>query len=814
MHTSTSLEPAGHSPPSVAPTRVLHLRTLGSILRRNLLLILGITGAAIIIAVIATRLQDRVYESEATLQIEGEQQKTAQFTELLSAAGLGSVPGTGNTLVATAIPVLESRRLAERVVDSLALQIQLREPDLSRREVFSRIEMPETVELASEAVFELDRDQNGSYTLRAPGTESGLLVQLGKPFTASGIALSLNPDLRSAPPDHIRFAIRPFRRAVASLREDLEVSQYSGAQILSIRYRSNDPILAAAVPNALTTKFVQYHSQTSASETQNTVQFLREQVDLYRQELGASENRLQQFREQAQVVNLPQEASEQVRRLATLQASRDELLTERQALTDLLTRVRTEHSERGGSSPYRKLASFPVFFSNPAVQNILRSLIQLEDQRAELLVLRTLQSEDVKGIDQRIGELELQLYQIAQNYLQSREAELASLDQALARFTDRLGGVPEREIEFARLERQTKLLEEIYTMLQTRLKDAEIQEAAEPNDIQVLDAALVPETPISPRPLINLGLAVVLGLMMSVGVVFVREVLDTKVRDEDDLQAITTGVPILGAIPRMGIPLLRERSETHRRLGASTSRNSAARPGLITQTAPDSAAAEAFRALRTHIAFASPPDATPQVLVFSSAMSGDGKSVTVANLAVSFAQQGTRTLLIDCDLRGGSLHESFEVPEGPGLTEVITRGLPFSEAVREVASYNSAASLFFLSTGVRPTHPAELIGSQQMRALLDELRAQFELIVLDTPPLSLVTDAAILSTAADATILVARAGTTSKEALRFAASQLQQLRIPLQGLVLNGVEAGGLLYGGYAQRNGKEAIQGADAHSA
>jgi uncharacterized protein involved in exopolysaccharide biosynthesis len=200
----------------------------------------------------------------------------------------------------------------------------------------------------------------------------------------------------------------------------------------------------------------------------------------------------------------------------------------------------------GGSSPYRELASFPVFISNSAVQNVLRVLTDLENQRTELLVRRTPENIDIQRIDRRIGELEVQLYAMARSYREGLDSQIASLDDALSEFGIQLEAVPAQQLTFARLTREKRLLEEIYTLLQSRLKEAEIRKAGEPTDVRVLDAALVPEKPVSPRPMLNLVLGLMLGLMLGTGAALARVIVDPKVRSRTDAIAATSGLPVIG----------------------------------------------------------------------------------------------------------------------------------------------------------------------------------------------------------------------------------------------------------------------------
>jgi tyrosine-protein kinase Etk/Wzc len=538
-------------------------------------------------------------------------------------------------------------------------------------------------------------------------------------------------------------------------------------------------------------------------------------VQSYETELRGAEEQLRTFRERNQVVSLTDEASEQVKRLAELQAQRDALRSERDALAELLAQTNGGAATGSQTAAYRQLSSFPVFLSNQAVQNILQSLTELENERAKLLVQRTAENLDVQGVNQRIRELELQLYQIAVNYHRSLDSQVASVESALGRFGAQLEEIPAREVQFARLSREQTLLAEIYNLLHTRLKEAELKEAVEPGNVQTIDTALVPDRPISPRPLRNLAMALVGGLVLGMVGALTRETMDTKVRSKEDVHALSGGMPVLGTIPRIQMDAAPGSNGNGKRVRVpkivSLSPDEFLRERLVTQHDPQSPAAEAYRALRTSITFAGVGRNT-QALVVTSAMPGDGKSTSSSNLAIAFTQQGLRTLLIDADLRRGLLHKVFDMPQDPGLTHVLMGRAALDDAIRDTGVGPADTPLHFLPAGVFPPNPAELLGSERMRVLVADLRKRYDILVFDAPPLNLVTDASVLGTITDATLLVARAGVTDRRALHHAAAQLHQLGSSVSGIVLNDFDSGkayGYTYG-YATngsskngRNGK-----------
>lgn len=752
--------------------------------RRNRWLVLAIIFASLGAAALYTRLATPVYHSAATIRIDDKDAGSS----LLS--GVASVPGLSTAAkIQTEIEVLRSRQLAENVAKRLDLGVQVLEPANARR-LIKVVNLPAG---ASAATVVLTREAGGRYSAIQSGDDPPVAlpgsVEPGVPFSVDGATLVLETGVTRSLPSRVKIGLRSLRSATRELRENLVVSKPNReAQIVNVAYDSHDPFIAASVPNLILDEFERYKAVTNKTEASSTVGFLRGQVASYEAQLKDAEGALGEYREEAQVVSIGDEAQAQVKRMAELQAERDQLLAERQSLAAILGKNPAQ------GSTARDIAAFPSFITNRGMQDILQSMIQLENERSQLLLRRKPENADVVALSERIFELDQQLTQMARAYLAGLDSKLASINANVKSFGKQIETIPAREIEFARLSRQQKLLEEISTLLQTRLKEAEIKEAVQPGDVRVIDRALVPDRPVSPKPAVNMLLGLLGGLFLAFVAAMIRQMLDNKVRTKEDVQGATGGVPILAAIPRISSAVQPKKIRSGRRKSKSTAIAAASGNALVMRAASHEVSAEAYRALRTNITFAS-VDHSNQVLVLTSALAGDGKTTTASNLAVTLAQQGVRTLLIDADLRKGVLHTLFEVKREPGLTQILVGQASAASSVQVIPLGEEGQSLSLLTSGRLPPNPAELLGSERMRNLLEELRQQFDMIVFDTPPLTMVTDAAVLGTLADSTILVARAGKTDKRALHHAAAQLYHLRVNVSGTIVNDFDAKQAGYG-------------------
>lgn len=770
------------------------LRDLAGVVYARRWLILAITAATILLAFIVTTLQQPQYDGEATIRLYEEQSPASRFGSDLGA--LTGLPGLGRagSGIETDVWVVQSRRILAQVVDSLSLQVRLNDPHVPRSEVFSRIDVESE---PTPATISLERRDDGGYAVAlepanpeqsVPHPES---MQPGTPARIAGVALTLSPAVEA---EEIEFQIRSTQRTIESVQGSLQVEQLGrSSDILSVKYRAPDAELAAAVPNAIADAFMEYKLETTQSDAQRRASFLRDQVARYSDELAAAEERLREFREREHIISVEDQAAAQVRRMAELQVRHDELISERNALDGLLSRL-ADASGTAGSERYRSLAAFPVFFGNQTIQAMLASLIELENQRAELAVLRTPSSIDIQGIDARITELEEQLLSTVQSYRTSLESQLASTTRALNEFTSRVGTVPAREVEFARLMRQQQLLTEIHSQLSLTLRETEVEEAVEPVQIELLDPAVEPLRASAPRPVLNLFIGGVLGMMLALAVVFVRQAADTRVYSRRDVALASGGLAVIGTIPHVnGRSWLDARRRFQlssvRRISRGAEEES---KSLVLRDAPRTAAAEAFRGLRTQLTSRAAAG-DPTTLVVTSAAEGEGKSTTAANLAITFAQQGLRTLLCDCDLRKGKVHEMLGVRQSPGVADILLGRASADDAIQQITL--DGAALDVLPAGALPPHPAELLGSGGMGSLLHTLSQQYAHIIIDTPPLGLATDAAVIATLPGAgAILVTRAGHTDRRSVEQIAAEFRSLGTRVVGVIINDVQEQGVLY--------------------
>jgi capsular exopolysaccharide synthesis family protein len=399
----------------------------------------------------------------------------------------------------------------------------------------------------------------------------------------------------------------------------------------------------------------------------------------------------------------------------------------------------------------------------------------------------------LQEIDAQIqGEMKKVAGRLRGDYMASlqRENMLSTALEAQKQEDNKLN---ESAIEYSLLKRDFETNRTLYEGLLQKLKEAGVTAGLRSNNIREVDIARTPASPAEPNIPRNLGFGFVLGLTSGIGLAFLLEGVDNTVRTPEQAQAVS-GLPSLGMIP-LG-PKSTSESGAKSGLAVASSKGSIE---LITQSRPLSQMAESYRALRTSLLLTS-VGAPPKTILITSALPREGKSTTSINTAIVLAQKGTCVLLIDADLRRPSLHKTLGMGPRIGLSNVLTGGATLQQAtVRSTLLPN----LYILPAGTAPPNPSELLASARMFDLLAEVREQYDHIVVDTPPTLSVTDAVVLSTRADAVVLVIRSAQTTKPALRRARDILAQVNARVAGVLLNAVNLDSPDYYYYYEYQGK-----------
>jgi tyrosine-protein kinase Etk/Wzc len=379
-------------------------------------------------------------------------------------------------------------------------------------------------------------------------------------------------------------------------------------------------------------------------------------------------------------------------------------------------------------------------------------------------------------LEKAISELRVQKAEVQQRFtethpiLTAMNKKLGELEAQKAALAARFKGLPATELDSVRLLRDAKVAQELYVVLLNKAQELKVAKNGTIGNVRVLDRAVVPLKPVFPDPIQTTGLSLVLGLVLGVVAAFVRRSLDQGVDDPDQIEAITT-LPVLASVPRSAA---QEQLTRDIRRGAPH--------GVLSVREPGDLAVESLRSLRTALQFAV-MDAPAKIIAVSGPAPGIGKSFVTGNLAHVLAESGERVLLVDADLRNGTLHRAHGFERGPGLSEVIAGAARFEDVVHRAI----APTVDLLTQGAIPPNASALLVSLRFRDLLQRLGKEYDVIVVDTPPILAVTDAAIIGRLCAATLMVLRAGQHPMREITTAVKRFAQGGVQPSGVVFNDV---------------------------
>ena len=599
---------------------------------------------------------------------------------------------------------------------------------------------------------------------------------------------------------------------VEALRNNLTIVPLRETDIIEIKYRSGTPWEAAFIANAYADQYYQRDLEFSRGEITEVRQFLKEQLKNIQEALQQSEEELRQFKEQEKVVALSEETQALVKQLAEFEGLYNEAETSRDA-----AQKRLDYMEGELAKTRSTMVEDITKVSSPLIQELRNEIANLEairagfiargytedfDKMVEIqsqiektkakmkeeaseLVSRDLMPENPLSYSQDLVDRILSM----QIEVSSLNAKAQALRQVVQTYEGKLQTLPEKSLQLARLERAAKVNENVYLMMREKFEEARITEAGQMGMVRVIDRAKEPQRPIRPRKRLNLLLGAIIGLGLGIGATLLLDYADDSLKSIEEVER-RTDLRVLGSIPQIKIS---ERDRSRQKTSSTSQEQEIRRIAsrMVTHFEPKSPVSEAYRTFRTNIQFAR-FEQPPKTLLITSAGPGEGKSTTVANLAITMAQMGTKTLLVDADLRRPVLHSIFKYRKSIGLTNILLGDNHFDETIHELPVSN----LSLLCCGTLPPNPSELLGSQAMRNLLDTLREEYEVILFDSPPVLAVTDAAVLSAQTDGVILVISSGETTINAENRAKTLLNNVRAQILGAVLNNVKLAGR-YGSY-----------------
>lgn len=676
---------------------------------KHRLLILAVFVAALVIGVVVTLLTTPLYTASATLQIDRE---AARVLNVDDAAPRESMI-QGEEFFQTQYGLLRSRSLAERVIEAQGL-----------------------------------------------ATSDAFLTTMGKTLP------------EATPGGASERAAKRRELVLQALQKNLGVSPVRGSRLVTITYSSPDPALSARITNAFVENFIQSNLDRKFDSSSYARQFLEDLISQTKTKLEDSERQLVAYATQQQIINVNDGSNNpgENQSLASnnLVALNGALAQARAA------RVGAEEKWRQASSA--ALMSLPEVLENSAIQRMSENRATLEAQYQQQSARYRPEFPEMLQLKAQIDELDRQInvmarsirdsirgqYVVAANQERSLEGQVNGLKADVLDLRD-------RTIQYNILQREVDTSRTLYDGLLQRYKEVGVTGGVTTNNISIVDRADPPSKPSSPKLLLNIALAMFLGLGLGVLAAFVLEALDESLATPDDVEA-KLGVPVLGAIPLLAKGEMPATAIANLR----------------------SAFSEAYYSLRSALQF-STPDGAPGSILVTSSRPAEGKSTTSFALAQNFARGGKRVLLVDGDLRNPSMHRLVGVDNERGMSNLLSGSADLDTVVHKTGIDN----LSFVSCGPLPPNPAELWGGDRIRTFLDDALSRFDHIIIDGPPILGFADAPILAATVGGTLFVLESKGTRRGQARGAMRRLKLGSSRLLGVVLTKFDARATSYGGY-----------------
>ncbi len=586
---------------------------------------------------------------------------------------------------------------------------------------------------------------------------------------------------------------------LAAFKGGLRVSLIPNTRIIEIHYRSPDKTLAASVVNTLITTYIEQNFKTRFESTMQASDWLSKQLVDLEMKVQTSQEKLVQYQKQHEILGIDEKQNITTSKLDELNKELTAAESDRMQKESVYRLVQSSDPDTAAAAAVSTAGGNGGAGSSGLMEKMREQQADLKIQVAQLSTQFGNAYPKVVQLNTQLKEVDAQLQtemtkvvsRVRSGYLAALQHE-SMLRQALDNQKQEANKLNESAIEYSLLKRDVESYRTLYEGLMEKLKEAGVTAGLRSNNIRSVDKARVPTYPSEPNVPRNLVFALALGLSTGIGLAFLLEGIDNTVRTPEQAQAISA-LPSLGMIPLGSKSGLEAAAE---RLTVASSREAVE---LVTQSRPQSQMAESYRALRTSLLLTS-LGGPPKVILITSALPQEGKTTTSINTAIVLAQKGTRVLLIDADLRRPSIHKALGMGPKTGLSNVLTGNATLQQAV---ARSGILPTLFVLTAGTPPPNPAELLASSNMKDILAELREQYDHIIVDTPPTLSVTDAVVMSTRADAVVLVIRSGQTTKQALRRARDLLMQVNARVAGVLLNAVDLTSPDYYYYYEYQGK-----------
>lgn len=543
--------------------------------------------------------------------------------------------------------------------------------------------------------------------------------------------------------------------------DEMKVEIGKGNNIMKIHYQSANPNVAAVMANGAANAYIEHNLNIRVKPFRDAVEWLSARMVELRVKVEESEKVLQQYKEGKGIVSFESKENVITQKLAELVSQLVQAENKRQE-----TEIRYNQIKSVINTP-ELLATVPDIMNNLVIQGLRNQELDVKKQISELsekygpkhpqmIKVRT----ELETIQKNLITETRKMLSAANTDYEIAKSRESSIKETIEEQKQEVLDLSRKAIDFNVLSGEAESNKQFYELLLKRLQEASLSSGISISNAQIVDNAVIPEYPIKPNKGLNIFLAVITGLFGGVFVAFFIEYMDNTVKLPDEVDSILN-LPCLGFVP------------------SDKNKDSL----LYIYSYPKSITAESYRTLRTAIMFSS-AEMPPQVILITSSTQKEGKTTTSANLAIAMAQMKERVLLIDADMRQHNIHNIFKLDNTIGLSNILVDHHDHSAAVKTIPGISN---LSIITAGTLPPNPSELIGSNRMKELLNDLRQRYDRIIIDSPPVLSLSDSIILSRLVDGVILIIHGGTTGKDVIKRTILSLTSVNAKMLGVVLNNI---------------------------
>jgi succinoglycan biosynthesis transport protein ExoP len=558
---------------------------------------------------------------------------------------------------------------------------------------------------------------------------------------------------------------------------------YKETRLIDISFTHTDPEVASKVVNAIADTYIYNNLERKTESNATTGDFLQKRVADLQQQIRSAEERLVNYAKNNQIISLNENQNTVVERLGTLN---------KQLVEAEKDRIDAESQYISAKGPGR--ADALVDADEKRLGEIESKLAELQQKRTQLLVDATEEAPEVKELDPQIAVLQSQIKDLRTKKssnlvtnLETKYHETLAREQALRKSFEKQRSETltqnEAAINYRIIQQEIDTNKTLLDNLLQRSKENDVVMASKPNNVSIIDYALAPEGPIGPNRTRTVFMAMFLSLALGVALALVLEYLDDTIHTTEDVERLLQ-LPALAVIPSIGAGAKRRKLAASGALQKGNGHVSDS-PELLINVDGQSPLAEAYRHLRTSVLLSTAGRA-PKSLLVTSSLPSEGKTTTAVNTAMILAQTGARVVIVDADMRRPRLRSIFGLSDRLGLSSILSSAANGPDMLAMITK-DEETGLNVLTAGPIPPNPAELLGSEQMRLLLEVLQTEFTHVVVDSPPVSSFTDGVLIASMVDGVLLVVHGGKSSRQVVRRSRKLLQDVGAKIFGVVLNKV---------------------------